>query len=155
MLDGYSLVALLLAIGAILLIAELLLPTHGLLGLAGVGSALFAVFFAARLNPWAGLALMVVLALSTPLLFTLAVKTWPNTYIGRRIFLPPVEADTPESPVRVGQVGLTVSELRPMGVCEFDGQRMEAISELGIVAPGTQVRVIALANNRPTVRVVA
>jgi membrane-bound ClpP family serine protease len=48
---------------------------------------------------------------------------------------------------------MTVSELRPMGWCEFDGQRLEAMSEHGIVPPGTRITVVALVNQRPTVRV--
>jgi len=154
MFEGYSLALLLLAIGVILLLAELLLPTHGLLGLAGGGAILCAVFFTSRQSAWAGLALLVLLALATPFVWAMVVKIWPNTPVGRRLLLPPV-VDAPhtrESPVRIGQSGVTISELRPMGSCEFDGRRMEAISEHGIVPPGTRVTVVALVNNRPTVR---
>jgi len=53
---------------------------------------------------------------------------------------------------------VVVSQLRPMGICEFaslqgSSLRVEAQSEHGIVEPGTTVRVVALVNNRPTVRI--
>jgi hypothetical protein len=41
-----------------------------------------------------------------------------------------------------------------MGTCEFDGGRLEAISEYGMIEPGRSVTVINLINNRPTVRAV-
>ena len=60
----------------------------------------------------------------------------------------------PEPTVRVGQPGVTVSELRPMGVCEFESGRIEAISEHGMIEPGRMVKVVALSGTRPTVRAV-
>ena len=160
MLEGYGLAAILLAIGVILLIAELLLPTHGLLGIVGVGAALAAIVAAGMRNAWAAMFLTLALALATPLFWTLAVKIWPRTPVGRRIILPPVDSTAAPPPVTVGQSGVAISELRPMGICEFETAggagprvRVEAQSEHGIVEPGTTVRVVALVNNRPTVRV--
>ena len=154
MLEGYSLALLLLAIGVILLFAEVLLPTHGLLGLAGGAAVLCAIFFTSRQNAWAGLTLLLVLAAATPFVLAGVMKIWPRTPVGRRLTLPEVQNPAPQQAlVRVGQSGVTVSELRPMGWCEFGGQRLEAMSEHGVVPPGTRITVIALVNQRPTVRV--
>jgi len=152
-MEGYPLVALLMLIAAALLIAEVLLPSHGVLGLGAAGCILAAIFVAARQNVWAGLALLVGVTAMTPFAWVAFVKIWPKTPIGRRLVLPPVANPPPSSTVRVGQAGVTMSELRPIGVCEFDGVRVEAHSEHGIVPPGTAVKVVALVNNRPTVRV--
>ena len=153
MMEGYSLVALLMLIGVALLIAEMMLPSHGVLGLGAAGCILAAIFVAMRQNAWAGLGLLAGVTAMTPFAWVAFVKIWPKTPIGRRIVLPPVAHEPPPPIVRVGQTGVSMSELRPMGVCEFDGVRIEAHSEHGIVPPGTAVRVVALVNNRPTVRV--
>jgi membrane-bound ClpP family serine protease len=153
MLEGYALVTLLMAIGVVLMIAELLLPSHGILGLGAAGCILGAVFVASRQNAWAGLALLVGVVALTPFAWVAFVKIWPKTPIGKRIVLPPVANDPQAQLVRIGQAGVTVSELRPIGVCDFDGVRIEAHSEHGMVSPGTAVKVVALVNNRPTVRV--
>ncbi len=153
-MEGYQLVALLMGIGVVLIIGELGLPTHGLLGLAGIGTMLAAVVVAAKQNPWAGLALMVALAACTPLAWVAFIKFWPRTLVGRRIILPPVAPPPQVLAVRVGQSGVAISELRPMGMCEFDGTRIESVSEQGVVPAGTAVKVVALVNNRPTVRVI-
>ena len=162
MLVGYGLVATLLAIGAILLIAEVLLPTHGLLGIVGFGVVVGAVVAAGRQSAWAAMFLTLAIAVATPFLWALAVKVWPRTPVGKAITLPPVDTTPPPAPVVVGQTGVAVTELRPGGICEFDtgsqtaGRvRVEAHSEHGIVEPGTTVRVVALVNNRPMVRVVS
>jgi membrane-bound ClpP family serine protease len=152
-MEGYALVALLMLIGVALLIAEVLLPSHGLLGVGAAGCILVAIFVAMRQNAWAGLGLLLVVASLSPLAWMAFVKIWPRTPIGRRIILPPVAHETQSPPVCVGQAGVTMSELRPIGVCEFDGVRVEAHSEHGIVPPGTAVKVVALVNNRPMVRV--
>jgi membrane-bound ClpP family serine protease len=47
---------------------------------------------------------------------------------------------------------VAISELRPIGQCEFDGQRLEAQSDHGIVAAGAKVKVVNVINRRPTVR---
>jgi membrane-bound ClpP family serine protease len=151
--DGYQFVAFLMGIGVVLILAETLLPTHGLLGVIGGGSILWAIFAASRQNPWAGLALLVAVVAAVPIAWGGFIKYWPRTPLGRRIVLQPVEQPPQELLVRVGQAGVTVTELRPMGMCEFDGMRIESISEHGIVPPGTQVKVVALVNHRPTVRV--
>jgi membrane-bound serine protease (ClpP class) len=152
-LDGYQFVALLIGIGVVLSVAEALLPTHGILGLLGGGSVACAIVAAARVSPWAGIALLVAAVAALPLLWVAFVHYWPRTPLGRRIVMQPLESPPPTLAVRVGQTGVAVSELRPMGLCEFDGTRVEAISEHGIIEPGTDVKVVALSNNRPTVRI--
>ena len=153
MLEGYSLVVLLMSIGVVLLLAELLLPSHGILGVGCAACILGAIFVASRQNVWAGLGLLVGVAALTPFAWVAFVKIWPKTPVGRRVVLPPVTSEFAPASVRVGQAGVTMSELRPVGVCDFGGVRVEAQSEHGIVAPGTAVKVVALVNNRPTVRV--
>jgi membrane-bound serine protease (ClpP class) len=151
-MQGYPLVALLVGAGIVLMIGETLLPTHGLLAIAAVIALLAAVAVSARENVWAGVGMMLALAAATPLAWSAFVKLWPRTPVGRRMVLPEIQSDAPPPPVRVGQSGRAVSELRPMGTCDFDGTRVEAMSEHGIVPAGAAVRIVALVNNRPTVR---
>src|SRR5690349_6285680 len=153
-MHGYSLVTLLMVIGVTLLVAEMLLPSHGILGVGAGGCILGAIVVAMRQSAWAGLILLLAVTAMMPFAWVAFVKIWPKTPIGRRIVLPPVQNQPAPPVVRVGQAGVTMSELRPMGMCEFDGGvRVEAHSEHGIVPPGTTVTVVALVNNRPTVRV--
>ena len=151
-----GLLAILLVVTGIILIAgEVLLPTHGILGILGGLAVLAGVVVCFGIHVWLGVAALVACAVATPFAGAAAVKIWPKTPIGRRMVLPAAtETPATETPVRVGQEGVAISELRPMGMCEFDGLRVEATSEHGIVAPGAPVRVIALVNRKPMVRVI-
>jgi membrane-bound ClpP family serine protease len=155
MITGYALVALLIVAAIALMVAEMLLPTHGLLGLMGILLAAGAVVVCIRQNAWAGVALLLAIIALTPLVWTGWMKIWPKTPMGRRLILSSVTPAPPAKEVCVGQHGVTLSELRPMGMCELDdGTRVEASSEHGSVPAGTAVRVIAISDGRPTVRVV-
>jgi len=150
-----DLAILLFGIGIALLVGELLLPTHGLLGILGGGAIASAVVTCYRIDVRLGTIVLVGTAVALPFAGAAAVKIWPKTPVGRRVVLAPPPVDVVVAPlVRVGQSGVTVSELRPMGVCEFESGRIEAIAELGIIPPGRPVRVVNLSGNRPTVRAV-
>lgn len=151
--DGYQFVALLMGVGVVLILAETLLPTHGIVGLLGGVSIIVAIIAATRQNPWAGVALLVACVAMIPVAWAGFIHYWPRTPLGRKIVMQPIETPPQQLVVRVGQAGVAISELRPMGMCEFDGVRVESISEHGIVPPGTNVKVVALSNNRPTVRI--
>jgi len=144
-------------LGIVLLIGELLLPTHGVLAFVGVGSLVGAIIASFLINVWLGIGSMVGGAAITPLIGLWLVNVWPRTRLGRQFVLPfhdhaprPLEP----LPVQIGQAGTTVSELRPMGTCEFAGQRIEAISDLGMIPPRKQIRVVNITNRRPTVRAI-
>jgi membrane-bound ClpP family serine protease len=142
-------------IGVALLVGELLLPTHGLLGVLGGGSIIAAIVTCYRIDFWLGTGVFLVTMIATPFAGAMAVKIWPRTPIGRRVVLPPVIDAVREPLVHVGQKGVTVTELKPMGVCEFEAAgRLEAVSEHGMIEPGQPVKVVGLTNNRPTVRAV-
>lgn len=154
-----ALAIILFAGGVILLLAEVFLPTHGLLGVMGALGLLGGVGVCFSINEFLGLGAAVTLVVLMPFATALWVKVWPHTPAGKRLILGPVapsDADA-ESAVHVGQVGVVVSELRPGGVCEFGpaSERVEARSERGAVIPaGHRVEVVALVDHRPVVRAV-
>ena len=151
-MDPLSLIFLLVAGGVVLLVGELLLPTHGLLGLAGLlclGGAIGVCF---RIDKWIGLTVLFVAIVSSPFLLSAAMKLWARSPVGRRIILQPLDVGRAPAPVRIGQIGCSVTEMRPMGECDFGDHRVEAISELGMIPPGRKVKVVAVDNGRPTVR---
>jgi len=147
-----SWIILLFAAGVIVLIAELVLPSHGLLGVIGVVSISAAIVMCFRVNLWLGAGVMLTCVIATPFVGAWVVKIWPKTPVGRRIVLGFTESRPEPLAVQIGQSGVAISELRPMGVVEFDGRRVEAISELGVIAAGQSVKVVSVDNRRPVVR---
>jgi membrane-bound serine protease (ClpP class) len=144
--------------GVILLIAEILLPSHGILGIVGAGALITGVGACFAINQYAGLASAIGVVILMPVAVAAWVKVWPHTYAGKRLILGPTSIAAAHVPARnltVGQVGTVVSELRPGGVCEFPGaERVESRCENGTIPAGRRVEVIAVVDGRPLVRAV-
>lgn len=146
--------AILLALGGVvLLVVETFLPTQGIVGAIGAAALAACVAVCFRVDSRLGFAVVVAMVLAAPFAAIAWVKFWPRTPVGRKMILAPVAADLPAAPaVRVGESGVTVSDLRPMGVCAFGTERVEARAERGTIPAGRQVRVVDVVDRRPTVR---
>ena len=169
------LIILLLLVAAVLIFAELVLPTHGLLGvLAGV-AALAAVGVCFSVNRWLGLGVFAVAVAVLPLLLAGLIQGWQRSPVGRRVTLNTTSGEAVGVGVRlsVGDVGRCVSALRPMGECEFPAPAansaaggdylgdlppaervVQCVSEIGPVPTGASVRVVAFRNGVATVRAI-
>jgi membrane-bound serine protease (ClpP class) len=143
--------------GLILLLAEILLPSHGVLGLLGVVALVTGVGACFAVSQAAGLASAIGVVVLMPIAVALWVKVWPHTYAGKRLILGPTAGRTAQvrsSQVEIGQIGTVVSELRPGGVCEFGAERVESRCERGTIPAGQRVEVVAVIDGRPLVRAV-
>ena len=121
-----------------------------MLGALGVGSIAWAIVVCFRIDAWAGLITLVVAIALTPVGWWAAMSIWPKTPIGKKLFLQPTKTEVAELPIRVGDVGVAVSVLRPMGECDFGEHRLEAICEHGMIAPGRKVKVVSISSGRAT-----
>jgi membrane-bound serine protease (ClpP class) len=143
--------------GMILVIAEILLPSHGILGILGAGALITGVGACFAINQYAGLASAIGVILLMPVAVAVWVKVWPHTYAGKRLILGPTAnaaAHVPAASLAIGHVGTVVSELRPGGVCEFAAERVECRCENNTIPAGRRVEVIAVVDGRPLVRAV-
>jgi membrane-bound serine protease (ClpP class) len=66
--------------------------------------------------------------------------------------LQPVESRLQPPLIRLGAEGVAVSELRPMGTCQFGDERVEVRSDLGIIPAGKKVKVVNIESGRLIVR---
>ena len=153
-MDPIALSLLLLAGALVLLVGELLLPTHGVLGLMGLICLAGAIGVTFYINRWLGMGVFLAAVVVSPFAWAVALKVWERSPVGRRVLLPPAEVARPVIAVKLGQVGTAFSEMRPMGEVDFDDLRMEAISERGIIRAGQKVKVVAVTNGVATVRAV-
>jgi membrane-bound serine protease (ClpP class) len=154
----WLIISLLYAIGLALLIVEVFLPAHGLLGIVGAIVLGYAVYQTFRLDETAGLVGLIVVAVGLPTGLIVAVRNWHRTPVGRRISPPnpklsakdrmPVE----EISVLIGRSGRAVTPLRPVGTCLFDGKRIECKAEYGMIERGTLVEAIRLVDRTLSVR---
>ena len=152
-----GLAILLFVVAAGLLVAEMLLPSHGVLGVLAAAAMVAGVVACYRVSHALALYVALGVAVAAPFAGALWMKLWPKTPLGKRLILGPAAPPAPApgaTPLRVGQAGVVVSELRPGGLCEFNGERVECRAERGVLPAGQRVEVIAVVDGRPTVRAV-
>ncbi len=145
---------------AVLIMAEVFIPSGGMLGLCAVVSLISGVVLFFRHSPVAGWIGIVVALFMVPSLLVLAYKLLPRTRFGRRVLLaPPVRqrgeaiVDMPELNKLLGRMGRVLTPMRPVGMCEFDGQRVECVAENGYVERDKRIKAVRIEGTQVTVRV--
>jgi len=140
----------LIFLGLVLMAAEVLLPTGGILFVLGIGGLIAGLAMTFSYSATQGLVTTIVVFVLIPILGPVLVHYWPKTVVGRKFFLagPDEDATVASMPTHIeleqlrGRYGKTVSSLRPAGVTEFDGRRVDTMSEGSMIAPGEWVRCI-------------
>lgn len=52
----------------------------------------------------------------------------------------------------LGRVGIALTQLRPAGTADFDGDHLDVVTEGGFIKPGAMIRVLAVEGTRIIVR---
>jgi len=138
-------------------VAEVFVPSGGILGACAALCLIGGIVALFGVDTTYGLVGLIISLLAIPVAMMLAIKVWPSTPIGRALTLgsnddadsaydgqavPQSQKDKHESPVPVGTLGKTLTDLRPVGTCLFNGQRMECLSEAGVIEKGMDVKVV-------------
>lgn len=156
----------LLGLGVVLLVAELFLPSGGLLSvLSGVCAIAGIVVLFRHDTTWGVSGLLFVLVMG-PMAAIFMVRVWPHTPVGRAVLGTSNEEDVQKQHeaedlerrqwlALVGKEGLVLSDLRPVGVVEIDGKRYDALSETTLIRSGQKVRVSAVESRQVKVRPIA
>lgn len=145
-------ILLLLVLAAVLILAEMMLPTHGILGGLAVLCFLAIIVLCFYINQWFGFGVLMASAIATPFVGSWLVSYYPKTRLGRKLILYDEKTVAPPPPVHIGQEGIAASRLMPSGEAEFGPQRVEVIAEQGSIDAGQRVRVVSFINGRPAVR---
>jgi membrane-bound ClpP family serine protease len=146
---------------AVLIIAEVFVPSGGLISLCAlaclIGGAV--IFFQHSATAgWIGIGIAFVMI---PGVLIFAYKIFPKSRFGKSVTLTPPERqqgdaipDTSELKEMLGKVGVVITPLRPVGMCDFSGQRVECVAEGGYVDKGKKVKVIDVESTQLTVRMI-
>lgn len=145
--------------GVLFVIAEILIPSSGLLTLLAIASFLGSIILAFMGGQNVGIVVLVLVVCTTPALIYAAVRVWPHTPIGRRIILSgPDHAGTAgdlaalEPEKLEGQIGITKTKLRPAGKIELGDRVIDCVTEGDMVGKGVRVKILQVEGNRVVVR---
>jgi membrane-bound serine protease (ClpP class) len=161
-MDDLTLAYGLILLGLVLILAELFLYTHGVLFTLGLASIIVGVTITFNNSASIGAGTLLAVIIAVPALLAVGLHYAPKTPLGRRFFLAPQQEDdtlatTPENleleHLR-GRYGRTVSSLRPSGVSDFAGRRVDTITEGEMIDPGQWVRVTDVKAGKVIVRAV-
>jgi membrane-bound serine protease (ClpP class) len=146
---------------AALIAAEVFVPSGGLIGAAALLCLAGGIVVLFRHSVMAGCVGAVVAVIMVPVLLAVAYKALPHTRFGRHATLAPVVREPGEAiddrttlVELLGRIGRVITPLRPVGTCDFQGMRVECVSESGYVPKDKTVQVIRVEGTQLTVRVV-
>ena len=136
---------------AILLVLEIFVPSFGLLtvfSLACLAAGIAICFNLGPITGWFGVAAAVFIV---PIVWIITYKIFPNTTFGKHVTLgkPDREKgdaipDTKELEEMLGKQGVVLSPLRPVGICDFNGKRLECVAETGYIEKDERAKSIPI-----------
>ncbi len=151
--EGLLQIIALLSVGYLLLVLELFVP-GGVLGLGGLLSILYGCYLAFGLGTGWGVASVGLSLFATVVI----VRTFLRSRAAKRLVLDEGADSWHGEDVRlvdlIGKEGTTLSMLRPAGLAEIDGERIDVVSDSEFIDPEVAVRVVEVEGNRVVVEAI-
>ncbi|SHK72799.1 NfeD family protein [Rhodothermus profundi] len=146
----------LILIGLALIVAEVyLIPGMNIAGIIGVVLVLFGLGYAFTASGLlAGLAVLVSTLVAGGVLFLVLWRSgaWRQFVLATSLKREATERSGEHRARYLGKEGIAVTPLRPVGIVEIEGERIEAATEGQYIAAGSRVRVVAMDRRRYFVR---
>jgi len=146
---------------AALIIAEVFVPSGGLISIFALACLIGGAVIFFQHSATAGWIGVGIAAVMIPTVLVIAYKMFPKTRFGKSVTLTPPKRqqgdaipDTSELKEMLGEVGVVLTPLRPVGMCDFSGQRLECVAEGGYIDKDKKVKVIDVESTQLTVRMI-
>ncbi len=143
----------LFVIGIGLLVLEIFIPSFGILGILGIAALIFGITMGAydTGNALQSLGIAVMIAAVIVIVFGYVFRKrgiWNRFILTEQLstdkgFIPQLSRDQ-----WIGQEGITLSMLRPSGLANIKGERLDVVSSGEFVEKGKTVRVLAVDGTR-------
>ena len=156
-IDPLAWCAALMFLGCVFVIAEVFVPSGGILGFLAASSFVSAIALAFyQVGPRAGFTFVALTVVLLPTSVALAFKWLPHTPLGRRLLLglPSDDEVTPDDgkKVLIGKIGQAKTPMLPSGAVLIDGRTIDAVSQGMAIEAGQDVVVVEVKGNRVVVR---
>ncbi|MFP4418786.1 MAG: NfeD family protein [Fibrobacterota bacterium] len=143
-------------LGIIVIIAEFILPSGGMLTIAAIGLfaySLYVVF--AGVSTTVGILFIAADILLLPLLIIIGLKILSRSPVALRSELSRKQGISSQDELAkelIGKTGTTLTDLRPSGKAFVDNKRLDVVSSGDYIARDTQIKVYKVDGNRIVVR---
>ena len=157
---GVALAIALLVAAIVCLFLEIMLPSFGLLTVAGIGCMLGSVFFAFAASGGVGWTFVVLNGVSIPASVVLAFKVLPHTPLVVKAEISPTVRKPASAEGSAGEdlselagaEGVALTRLGPGGTARIDGKKYDVVSSGEWIGPDTPVIVTAVEGRRIEVK---
>lgn len=144
-------------LGVIFIIIEILTPTIGLLAGIGVIAILYSLILAmgGDINAIFMMAISLIVSI---IIFAIIIKKLPSSKLWKKIILTNTSSNEQgfvsslDYSTYLNKKGIVITELRPSGSIDVDGQLLDVVSEGNYIKKGEQVRIIKIEGMRIVVR---
>ena len=151
----------LFAIGLLLLLAEVFfIPGFGLAGIGGVAAILASIFLTFGNMVQATYSILIALGVSV-IGFFLLIKYIPSTRTWRKFVLSTEQkkelgytVGTKDLKRLTGKEGIAITPLRPSGIVEVNGKKLNALTRGEYVDSNTKIKIISVEGNKIVVEAV-
>ena len=150
-------------IGIGLMVLEAFMPGFGLPGISGIILEVVAVALTwMNHGPMAALGMTLIVLSILAIAISMSLRSAANGKLSRsKLVLNDTESNeagnrsTEDLDVFLGKEGVTTTVLRPTGMAEFDGVRLNVVSEGEFIQSGTRVQIVRVEGSRILVRTIA
>ena len=146
---------------AVLIVAEVFVPSGGLISVFALACLIGGILLFFNYSVLAGWIGVGIAAVMIPVVLVIAYRIFPKTRFGKSVTLNPPQReqgdavpDTARLKELLGAVGVVLTPLRPVGMCDLSGHRVECVAESGYVDKGKTVKVIDVESTQLTVRII-
>ena len=144
---------LLFGFGLLLIVAEVLIPSFGVLGGGATLCILGAIGWAYSQDAALGTQLLVAAVVLVPLFLVFGLKLFPKSPLGRKFTATGFTFEDGRGTDRrddalLGARGIVAATCRPAGIANLDGRRVDVVSRGELIEAGTEVTVVEVSGNR-------
>lgn len=150
----------LFVLGLLLLALELFVPSFGMLGLLGTAGLIGAVVFAAPDPGSAFFTLLIALAAAFAIVFVAARRfsdrgVWNRFILRESLRMDPGSVPSLSREKLLGSVGVALTPLRPAGIVEIGGERVDVVTAGEFIPASRAVKVVRVEGTRIIVKELA
>jgi len=148
----------LLGVGLLLIMAEVLIPSFGMLGGLAAIALIGSVILAYQVSSDVGQNFLIAEAVLVPSIIMLGLKLLPKSPFARFLvaggfsFEDGAAVDERDKAL-MGKRGVVEAPLRPAGTARIEGRRVDVVTRGDMIESGAWVEVIGLSGNRVEVSV--
>lgn len=151
-----TLAILLLGLGLALIVAEVLFPSFGVLGMLATVSIIAAIVAAFSESDALGINFLIATAVLVPAVILLGFKLLPHSPVAKHLVVGGFSFEDGAGIDRrdlelTGKEGVVTSPLRPAGTARIDDRRVDVVTRGEMLDVDTRVRVIEVRGNRVVV----